>query len=285
MCDPLCSSDPEIQYAKCLNHFMFDKRGKSVILGKWKSTNIVLKSTRMKVFNVNVNETVDEEFLTDIHRLLQTVKQLIHKEHNIMVNLSDQQLIGHLWPSLDDKTIAMLYEDDNHQTTYSMKQAKRAILRSLWALAEQREYLFLQYFSNIKFFPKILGFCGHVYAMEHLPQYVGAPMYDFELTINPRTWQENVKIALNLLEMVKFLDENYHEPIYMCDVKSEHFGVTSTGQVKMIDTDMIYTLSSLQHRSCISKCDISYCKRSCNVATGKCIKALNNNLQVSADIF
>ena len=283
MCDPLCSSDSEIQYAKCLNHFMFDKLGKSVILAIWKSTNIVLKSTRMKVFSVN--ETVDEYFPTDIHQLLQTVKQLVHKEHEIIVSLSDQQLIGRLWPSLDHKTIAMLYKEDNHATTYSMKHAKRAMLRSLWALVEQREYLFLQYFSDNKFLPKILGFCGYVYAMEHLPQYVGVPMYNFELTIDPRTWQEKIKIALSLLEMVKFLNENYHEPLYICDVKSEHIGVMSTGQVKMIDTDEIYTLSSLHHKSCTSECNISDCKWSCDVATGKCGKALNNNLQVSTDIF
>ena len=278
MCDPLCAPDPEIQFVKCMNHFMSNKYGKVTILATMKDINIVLKSTSMKVFRVN--ET-DDDFLGDISNLVQTVKELIYKEHLINTTLNDQQLISRLWPFLDNKSVAMLYKEDENQTPDNMKKTKRAMLRSLWALVEQREYLFSQYFSDDKFVPKILGFCGHMYAMEYVPQSVGLPMQSFDPSIGRRTWKDKIKIALSLLELVNFLDETYKEPMYMCDGKPDNLGVIRTGQVKMIDTDVIYTFSSLQHRNCISGCNFLYCHMSCDVATGKCGKNLNNNLQVS----
>lgn len=71
--------------------------------------------------------------------------------------------------------------------------------------------------------------------------------------------------------------------LQICDVKLDNFGLTSKGELKVIDTDMIHPDSYLFRPKVCDKhddCHFFDCSSYCDFKTNKCgLNRLNNNLQ------
>ncbi len=120
------------------------------------------------------------------------------------------------------------------------------------------------------------------------------------------------KLGLQFLELVKNFDSNYLSnyvkstyqteassirvegfeqsevdgrpiPMQICDVKLENFGISSSGDLKVIDLDMIHPDSYLFHTKYCEKhddCHFFDCKSYCDLTINKCHQErINDNLQ------
>ena len=55
-------------------------------------------------------------------------------------------------------------------------------------------------------------------------------------------------LGMALLDFLDELDTVFHEPVHLCDVKPEHFGISDQGRVKFVDLDTV------GFKSVIGKC-------------------------------
>ena len=46
-------------------------------------------------------------------------------------------------------------------------------------------------------------------------------------------------IGLALLDFLDEVETVFHEPVHLCDVKPEHFGISDRGRVKFVDLDAV----------------------------------------------
>ncbi|KAM8822089.1 divergent protein kinase domain 1C isoform 9-T12 [Synchiropus picturatus] len=178
-------------------------------------------------------------------------------------------------------------EPSNRERMYS-----RAELASLWSLLQQEEYTFLSLCSRVLqdlsvHVPRVLGSCGHFYAVEFLSA--------------GRAWDQNLfsleesgvsglqgrwRIALSFLHMVSHFDLDFAHKLHLCDVKPENFAVRSDLTVVAIDVDMAFfepKMSDILEQNCSTDDDCNFfdCSSRCDATTGHCsARRWNSNLQV-----
>lgn len=152
-------------------------------------------------------------------------------------------------------------------------------------------------------FPTLLGTCGGYYVVEALEP-LSYPNYLSKLTFHQ--WAQRVSVALAILDLLDELEHVFDEPIHLCDVKPDHFGISDFGKVKVLDLDSVFLKSYLgtfsrkacfwvlkiplfsdktmtQNVSCESHadCDFFDCKGQCDLIRNQCTNGVvNNNLQV-----
>lgn len=157
-------------------------------------------------------------------------------------------------------------------------------LKTLWGLLQDPEFVTLSVFQHVDIFPELYGTCGGFYVVEEL-KHIQYP--SFVPSSNFKIFVKNVKIALGILDLLTVLDNSFGEPVYLCDVKKDHFGISDFGKVKVLDLDNVY-LKSIIDRSIgettlcekHSDCDFFDCKGSCDLVRHKCFTGVtNNNLQ------
>ncbi|GAB6026770.1 hypothetical protein CHUAL_013269 [Chamberlinius hualienensis] len=167
----------------------------------------------------------------------------------------------------------------------SLKQVEKkdAILKSLWFLVQQKEYLTFKFMNDSELFPEVVGSCGHLYAVEYF-----TPLTMFLKS----SWKIRAEITFEMLNWLETAQFYYKQPVHFCDIKFNHFGVAETKGVartiKFLDADDIFFQSTLSHllnhwSNCTSNehCKYFDCQMTCNTETGFCDDStLNNNLQV-----
>ncbi|KAM8822080.1 divergent protein kinase domain 1C isoform 3-T3 [Synchiropus picturatus] len=135
--------------------------------------------------------------------------------------------------------------------------------------------------------PRVLGSCGHFYAVEFLSA--------------GRAWDQNLfsleesgvsglqgrwRIALSFLHMVSHFDLDFAHKLHLCDVKPENFAVRSDLTVVAIDVDMAFfepKMSDILEQNCSTDDDCNFfdCSSRCDATTGHCsARRWNSNLQV-----
>merc|ERR1719481_1395440 len=80
----------------------------------------------------------------------------------------------------------------------------------------------------------------------------------------------------------------FDHPVHLCDVKSEHFGLSVHGRVKYLDVDNVFlkpvvdkTVGDGTECEKHEDCDLFDCRGQCDQLTKKCKgEVVNNNLQV-----
>lgn len=169
------------------------------------------------------------------------------------------------------------------QTMKGFPTASHILMDSVWSLIQQEEYLMLRMSQHLPYIPRLHGTCGYMYAVESAP-----PPQIFYSSVVKGGWSARVKLALAILDVVRALDSDYHEPLHLCDVKPENFGISDVNnQVKLIDTDCIFRDSTIKqifhNKSCTSDEDCTFfdCKGWCKRTTYRCSnERVNTNLQV-----
>ena len=51
------------------------------------------------------------------------------------------------------------------------------------------------------------------------------------------------KTAMKVMDLAEELDSVFEEPLLLCDVKADHFGVSEHGRVKVLDSDAVFPKS------------------------------------------
>jgi hypothetical protein len=148
---------------------------------------------------------------------------------------------------------------------FSMSSLNKTTLINLWLLAQDNEYVLSKILGDSRYtsqrlvFPRILGSCGHFYAVEHSDQILDLSFVTPQSAkFYSQSFNSRVDIAIELIEfLLKF--ESLRTGLELCDVKFEHFGVfrdsNEERMLLMIDSDMIYhNKTALESIEAISEC-------------------------------
>ncbi|KFD49546.1 hypothetical protein M514_09571 [Trichuris suis] len=166
--------------------------------------------------------------------------------------------------------------------------SKQAVLsladrRSVWALSSQEEYLNFKLFDFTGLFPKVIGTCGHMYAVPIVKAY--ASQWPF-LTSS--------SAADKFILTLRTLQYSHNEPLHWCDASSLNLGFNDDPEFPylILDADMLFTQSGFsslmakmpcQHDS---DCYFFDCRASCNRTARWCSsRRLNSNVQVVCEKF
>ena len=267
LCHQLCTSHEVVPH-RCLGSSL----GKQVASAKWQDDNIVLKSTKrfFQDFRLLVsfdNETPsDETFYMYLH-------DAVASSLGITITETGEELVARMWSSNDIEDFVRRLK---------LPGDRASAINTIWSLTQQNEYNLLQYFRTNEHLPRVLGTCGHVHAVESAPPGLLDPSL-FTTT----TWRERVHLVIGILDLVSSFEKDFKEPLHMCDIKGNNFGIGNDGRVKVIDVDTVFFLGDLLNQftgNCTrhEDCDFFDCQALSDVETHHCKKkVLNNNLQVS----
>ncbi|XP_061522159.1 divergent protein kinase domain 1C [Phycodurus eques] len=178
----------------------------------------------------------------------------------------------------------------------------RAELTSLWSLLQQDEYAFLRVLQDLSVHvSKVLGSCGHFYAVESLS--AGRAWDQNIFSLEEDDGEEGVgpgrgprgsrgarrkvhRIALSFLDMVQHFDNDFTHKVHLCDVKPENFAIREDLTVVAIDVDMAFfqpKMEDILDRKCSGDDDCGFfdCVSSCDLGARRCRRRrANTNLQV-----
>ncbi|XP_078694213.1 divergent protein kinase domain 1C-like [Branchiostoma floridae x Branchiostoma belcheri] len=278
LCPDLCTTS-SILYRKCLNY----RKGKKVMLVEWNTKKVILKSKydRLQEYNSIVSEYTNEEGRTvtsqpDMATFLMMAKHQLQTLFEVgTTDITEVETVQKMWqmPWEKEETMNLVTKE------------------SLWSLLQQDEYLMMQYFQGNKHFPKIYGSCGHFYVMEYTPpgETLSPGMFNFKTgkeIMSTTDWDKRAKVALSFLTFLEDLKTFYTEPLHLCDIKPDNYGVSADLTIQAIDVDMAFFESKMRgilgQENCTKNedCDFFDCASFCDLGRKKCSKhRSNNNLQ------
>ena len=276
MCPDLCSLN-RVKPHSCLSYhhskevvFHADLRDVAPVIVKGRNLDIESESE-------NIVSWTDEEgndMFPSNADFLQMIEN--HLAINFNLTLPKQKGIYALWPySLKKDSFTEI------QNNWLMKTS----MKNIWTLSLDSEYVFSKLFQDFDIFPEVFGTCGGMYFVEKLEP---LNMPTFLENVNFDGWVERVKVAMLILDLLEELENMFDAPLYLCDVKSEHFGMSKNGRMKFLDVDNVY-LKPIADKSVgdgsycekHSDCDLFDCKGICDLIENKCSgQVANNNLQV-----
>lgn len=274
LCNQLCITH-EVWPQQCLG----SRLGKQIAAAKWQNDIIILKSAKRFFHDFDVLGSFDRKSQAYILPSNEMFFMLLHG--------TVTSHLGKAVPETGSKLLARMWPDNyrhflDHRNNTTQYHA--GAMNAVWSLTQQSEYVLLRYFNENKYLPRVLGTCGHFYAVEYAPSGLMDPvLLDFTTST---TWRKRAQLALGILRVLSSFEKDFPEPLHMCDIKGGNFGVARDGTVKVIDVDTVFFRSDLESqfdRNCTGHkdCDFFDCQAWCDVTTQQCQKkVLNNNLQV-----
>jgi len=198
-----------------------------------------------------------------------------HLRMNLNLTLEGNVLFK-LWPNILTRE-----SFSEHQNKILLESS----MKNIWTLILDNEYVFTRIFKHYDVFPELFGSCGGAYIVEKVRP---LDMPHYLHTVSFQGWVERVKLALALLDLLEELETMFDNPVHLCDVKIEHFGLSDHGRVKFLDVDNVYLKPVVDStvgdgRDCQnhSDCDFFDCRGRCDLINHKCAgEVVNNNLQV-----
>ena len=285
MCHTLCE-EQKLVYEQCGNY----RGGKKVLymdcmdceLGL--NTRVVLKTKdelakrEFMYLPKGQNGELNQQWQKAAHEILRS-----NVKYNFAIDLSHiEDIFSYLWGENVGKYA---------KSTRFPKVQNITIAQTVYALTRQLEYTFYLLHKDKSFVPKIYGTCGPAYLLEYTPaisEYEsGLPSLSWLFT---QSFRDRAKIAIELLKLLKTIDNDLHQPLHLCDVKGDNFGIRDNGEITLIDTDCATFQDTLFETffsdNCSSHhdCDFFDCHGYCDTVKGKCRQIrTNNNLQVIVD--
>ena len=190
--------------------------------------------------------------------------------------------------SLEGNTLFKLWPNLMNRESFSEYQNKILLtnsMKNIWTLILDNEYVFIRVFKHYDVFPELFGTCGGIYIVEKVKP-LNMPYYLQRISLTG--WVERVKLALAILDLVEELESMFANPVHLCDIKSEHFGLSDHGRVKYLDVDNVFlkpvvdkTVGDGTDCEKHADCDFFDCRGQCDLLTKRCTgQVVNNNLQV-----
>lgn len=284
-CYKLCNTK-ELQYESCTNY----KAGKKVLFMKCKrcdsSTNkklrvvFKMKETLEKREILSNNMAPQDDSDKSVNDYLDIISKLVNNSYwfKFAKDMSkEKDILSMTWGWSIKEYIS--------ESSLPKSKALAVAASSIWSLTDQNEYLFSRLLHDQTFVPKIYGTCGPAYFVEFTQTLRKYEYEFFNSFVYP--WPERALLAVRLIDLIKQVDTKLHEPLHICDVKPDNFGMRSNWEVTLLDTDCALfetdLLSQFNHSKCKrhSDCDFFDCRGYCDKKRGHCLqKRVNNNLQV-----
>ena len=280
MCHSLCD-EGRLTYEKCTNY----RHGKKVIFMQCsgcepgQTTRVVLK-TKTELERREILELPRSNDGTLIPDWSEVARSM-------MIG-SLKSYFGIDLSHIDDLYSFLWGENFQDFVKYAkIPNAEPVAVQTIWALSQQLEYTFNLLFKNRSFVPKIYGTCGPAYISEYTPS-----VANLQSGVLAWMWSFNfrgrAKVALEIMKLINILDYELHQPLHLCDVKGDNFGVRENGEITLVDTDCatfhepLYTSFFSSNCSKHEDCDFFDCHGYCDGLKKKCLHVrTNNNLQVS----
>ena len=208
---------------------------------------------------------------------MEQFKMMVETHLKLNLNLSiEGNLLFKLWPNILKRE-----SFSEHQNEALLANS----MKNIWTLILDNEYVFSRIFKHYDVFPELFGSCGGAYIVEKV-RLLDMPYYLQRVSF--QGWVERVKLALAILDLLEELESMFDYPVHLCDVKSEHFGLSDQGRVKYLDVDNVYlkpvvdkTVGDGTDCENHSDCDFFDCRGQCDLISKKCVgEVVNNNLQV-----
>ncbi|KAG7526317.1 FAM69C isoform X1 [Solea senegalensis] len=298
MCEDMCVLGL-VDYKRCLYY----ENGKKVMEGRWRGKPIILKS---KLENFSSYEPLGildyQDAAEDVSPLDMVFYATLEVRNSLGLAEADEEEEegGRGGGGGANSSLARLW---GKKLKKRDKSFSRAELASLWSLLQQEEYTFLRLLQDLStHVAKVLGSCGHFYAVEYLSAGHAWDQNIFSLEdvvvpgrmgrdrAGPRgrwTSREMVhRIALSFLDMVWHFDNDFAHKLHLCDIKPENFAIRTDLTVVAIDVDMAFFEPKMQdilEQNCSSDDDCNFfdCSSRCNLSRRRCNpRRRNTNLQV-----
>lgn len=289
LCDDLCVAG-RVEYKRCLYY----ENGKKVMAASWRGVPVVLKSKlenfssyealALLEYQDGAGGTGGEEELSPLDVVFYATLEI---KNSLGLETGTNLTLPRLWGQRMKES----------ERTYS-----RAELASLWALLQQEEYIFLRVLQDLTHHvAKILGSCGHFYAVEFLAAGHAWDQHIFSLeelplspSPSPGSGQDKMfsardmvpRVALSFLEMVEHFENDFSHRLHLCDIKPENFAIRKDLTVVAIDVDMAFfepKMRDILEQNCTSDNDCNFfdCISKCDRTKNRCgPKRQNSNLQV-----
>ncbi|KAM9839194.1 divergent protein kinase domain 1C isoform 2-T3 [Aulostomus maculatus] len=282
MCRDLCVLGL-VEYKRCLYY----ENGKKVIEAHWRGKPIILKS---KLENFSSYEPLGILDYQDAAEELSPLDVVFYATMEVRnsLGLAEEEEEG----GGGNSSLAKLW---GIKLKHRDKSYSRAELASLWSLLQQEEYTFLRVLQDLStHMAKVLGSCGHFYAVEYLSAGHAWDQNIFSLeeaAVSGRQtrWSSREmvhRIALSFLDMVWHFDHDFTHKLHLCDIKAENFAIRKDLTVVAIDVDMAFfepKMRDILDQNCSSDDDCNFfdCSSRCNLIKGRCSpRRRNSNLQV-----
>ncbi|XP_049873955.1 divergent protein kinase domain 1C isoform X2 [Pectinophora gossypiella] len=267
LCGDLCQASG-VPSLSCHN---FYQEKEAVFSGAWGNTSVVFKSAKRS------NDG-------DLLYWLDASKKRIYPTEDDFSNMIKNQI--------KSKFNIVINEIDAHKMSYVVNSAKwpnrHTEMENVWSLMQDNEYLALVLYDKFAVFPKLVGSCGTLYAVQKLNSISGfwhlMTMYDSQ-----EEWLKRIRIAILILDFLMHLESGLPEPVLICNVKMNHFGVTDDfKRIMYLDLDSVHPLSIANRMTGDSSqckrhsdCDYLNCRSFCNLISRRCEHGVaNNNLQI-----
>ncbi|CAM4509464.1 divergent protein kinase domain 1C [Caretta caretta] len=273
LCEDLCVAQ-KLVYKQCLYY----DRGKKVIRADWKGQPVILKSKKEIFSSYQSLRLLDEVETQDVPET----------ELLLMVALEVKNVLG---LELSNNTMGPLW-------TRRRGLHWKAQVASMWSLLQQEEYIYFSLLQDVsKHVLRVIGSCGHFYAVEHLTAGHARhkTIFPLEDAVGPSFTGTKSKvkaitdIALSFLDMVNHFDNDFSHRLHLCDIKPENFAIRNDLTVVAIDVDMAFfepKMRDILEQNCTGDEDCNFfdCFSKCDLRIKKCgAERANNNLQVICD--
>jgi hypothetical protein len=237
----------------------------AVFTALWNNSLIVIKSHRIKSEYIPLQWTNSNS--SEVYPNYQELVEMVTQSMLVNFGIQKENLMDHLYPFLGD------YKHE----------VNRELMINLWQLSQDNEYVTLMINQHSHLFPKILSSCGTFYAVEYAKPISRLNIY----SDRPEDFYARIHQAKLMLELLDDLHTTFPDPVHVCDVKLEHFGLLNGRQV-LLDADTVFPKTVVDRsvgdgRECRkhSDCDLFDCRSLCNKVLHVCdTPTVNNNLQI-----
>ncbi|XP_062235171.1 divergent protein kinase domain 1C [Platichthys flesus] len=290
MCEDLCVLGL-VEYKRCLYY----ENGKKVMEARWRGQPIILKS---KLENFSSYEPLGILDYQDTAEELSPLDVVFYATLEVRnsLGLAEEDEDEEGGGGGSNSSLAKLW---GKKLKNQEKSFSRAELASLWSLLQQEEYTFLRVLQDLSVHvAKVLGSCGHFYAVEFLSaghawdqnifsleDVSGLRGQDLGGARGRWTARDMVhRIALSFLDMVWHFDHDFTHRLHLCDIKPENFAIRTDLTVVAIDVDMAFfepKMRDILDQNCSSDEDCNFFDCSSRCVQRRCSpQRRNSNLQV-----
>ena len=283
LCGPLCEAE-QVKFSKCTDFHA----GKKVdimtcsdfcvpgetVAAVLKSSNDNISAQLSNHPDILPEGVQSENFVASTNEMIQ---KMLYWELGFQPFSSETNMMEVMW--------------EKHYTKFTRSlREKRAAFRTIMMLMDETEYKMVKAMESSGIVPHIYGTCGPLYLQESCPPgLLDVPVISLgNDTPAPASWQQKATAVIQLLRLIKRLEQDFSEVLHLCDVKGSNFGVCADGSVKVIDADNVFFHTSMMETFNASRCtdhgDCNFfdCGGWCMVNTGRCYPVItNNNLQVN----
>ncbi|XP_011331765.1 protein FAM69C isoform X2 [Ooceraea biroi] len=272
LCEPLCSQKG-IHSLVCETLHL----GKEAVFSAhWEATRLVFKASRTKT---------PSEQSESLYWLDTTGSRRFPSEEDFIGMIRDL-VAPKLNVTLSQRQLERLARLRTHRTETEATR-RRLEMENLWPLLQENEYLMTILYEDRDVFPQLIGTCGTFYAVEYVRP-IETPTTVLALSDSKPEWAKRLKLAVMIFDLLDDLETGFPEPLHLCDVKINHFGLPLGGQrLKFLDLDAVFPYSVINRvvgdgRSCEKHedCDYLDCRSICSKNKRCESPVVNNNLQI-----